>query len=71
MNTDLPNVPRQVANAYYEANKDKLDGKWKDSTSKTYLSKVFTDAMTCDLLEERDPDGEIKGWFDRMALMLH
>ena len=38
---------------------------------KTYLSKVFTDAMTCDLLEERDPDGEIKGWFDRMALMLH
>lgn len=71
VNTDLPNVPKQVANAYYETNKDKLDGKWKDSTSKTYLSKVFTDAMTCDLLEERDPDGEIKGWFDRMALMLH
>lgn len=43
---------------------------WKDSTSKKQLSKVFEEAMTCDLLEERDPDGEIKGWFEKMALLL-
>ena len=41
VNTDLPNVPRQVANAYYEANKDKLDGKWKDSTSKNISQQGF------------------------------
>lgn len=56
--------------AYYEANKDKLDGKWKDSTSKIYLSKVFTDAMTYDLLKDRDQDDEIKGWFDKIASMM-
>lgn len=70
VDTDQQNVPAKVAIAYYEANKDKLDGKWKDSTSKTYLSKVFTDAMTYDLLEKRDPDGEIKGWFDKIASLL-
>lgn len=71
VDTDQQNVPAKVALAYYDANKDKLDGKWKDSTSKTYLSKVFTDAMTCDLLEERDPEGEVKGWFNKIASMLH
>ena len=71
VDTDQQNVPAKVAIAYYEANKNKLDGKWKDSTSKIYLSKVFKDAMTYDLLEERDPDGEIKGWFDKIASLLN
>ena len=70
VDTDQKNVPSAVAIAYYEANKQKLDAKWKDNTSKVYLSKVFTDAMTCELLEARDPDGEIKGWFDRITSML-
>ena len=48
-----------------------MGAKWKDSTSKIYLSKVFTDAMTCDLLEEIDPEGEVKGWFDKITKMLH
>lgn len=71
VDTDEENVPAKVASAYYDANRDKLDNKWKDSTSKTYLSKVFTEAMTCDLLEKRDPDGEIKSWFDKIASLLH
>lgn len=71
VDTDQQNVPGMVALAYYEANKDKLDAKWKDGTAKLYLSKVFTDAMTCDLLEKRDPDGEIKGWFDKIASILN
>lgn len=70
VDTDQQNLPAKVAIAYYEANKDKLDGKWKDSTSKIYLSKVFTDAMTYDLLKDRDPDDEIKGWFDKIASMM-
>lgn len=71
VDTDGKDVPGQVANAYYEAHKDKRDGKWRANTAKTYLSKVFTDAMTCDMLEERDPDGEVKGWFDKIATILN
>lgn len=71
VDTDKENVPALVAKAYYEANKDKRDGQWRDSRAKTYLSKVFTDAMTCDMLEERDPDGEVKGWFDKIATILN
>ncbi|MGO5940209.1 ATP-binding protein [Akkermansia muciniphila] len=70
VNTDQQNVPNKFASAYYEANKDKLDKAWNDNTAKKRLSKVFTDAMTCDLLEERDPDGEVKGWFEKMASIL-
>ena len=71
VDTDLEDVPKRFAEAYYEANKDKLGAKWKDGTAKSKLSKVFTDKMTNDLLEDRDPEGEIKSWFDRMALLLH
>ncbi len=56
---------------FVDSIKDKLDGKWKDGTSKIYLSKVFTDAMTYDLLKDRDPDDEIKGWFDKIASMMN
>lgn len=70
VDTDQENLPEKVAIAYYEANKDKLDNKWKNNTSKLRLSRVFTEAMTYDLLEERDPDGEIKGWFEKMASLL-
>lgn len=45
---------------------DKLDHKWKDKTSKIQLRKVFEHAMNYDLLVMRDPDGEVKGWFDKI-----
>ena len=47
------------------------DTRWNDTTAKSKLSKVFTDKMTLDLLESRDPEGEIKSWFDKIAQMLH
>ena len=71
IDTDLDNVPKRFATAYYEANKDKLGARWNDTTAKSKLSKVFTDKMTLDLLESRDPEGEIKSWFDKIAQMLH
>ena len=70
VDTDKKELPKKFAEAYYEANKERLGKMWKDATSKKHLSTVFEEAMTCDLLEERDPEGEIKGWFEKMALLL-
>ena len=71
IDTDLDGVPSLVAEAYYNANKDKLDGKWKDTTSKMQLSRVFEHAMNYDLLVLRDPEGEIKGWFDKIHQLVN
>ena len=70
VNPNLENLPKLVSEAYYEANKDKLDGRWKDNTAKAQLSKVFDKHMNYTRLMERDPMGEIKGWFDRIGNML-
>ena len=42
----------------------------KDRTSKIYLSQVFEEKMNYDLLMERDTEGEIKGWFDRIKQLV-
>lgn len=68
INTDENGVPKKFAVAYSE--KQNFDGVMKDSTAKTYLSKVFEEAMSYDLLMDRDPDGEIKGWFDKIKEMV-
>lgn len=71
VDTDLDGVPSLVAEAYYNAHKDKLDHKWKDKTSKIQLSKVFEQAMNYELLALRDPEGEIKRWFDRIYQLVN
>ena len=40
-----------------------------DTTAKKYLTRAFS-YMTAARLDERDPDGEVRGWFLRMAGML-
>ena len=70
VDTDQENLPSLVAEAFYEKNKNKLDNKWKDNTTKQKLSRVFQEKMSYGLLIERDPDEEIKGWFDKIASML-
>ena len=42
----------------------------KDRNAKPHLSKVFRESMTYERLAERDPEGEVKGWFDRIEGML-
>lgn len=69
INTEEPDLPNRFAQAYFE--KNKKGAPWTASLAKKRLSKVFTDAMTCDFLEEIDPDGEVKGWFDRITQVLH
>lgn len=66
--TDSDGVPARFGAAY--SAKMHFDGVMKDTPSKKYLSKVFLEKMTYDRLIARDPDGEVKGWFDRIEGML-
>lgn len=69
VDTDCEDVPSAVAVAYYEAHNGRM-GMWRTSTAKDKLSKVFENKMNFELLQERDPAGEVKGWFDRIKAML-
>ena len=68
INTDEKGVPKNFGEAY--AIKYGLDHPMGDTKSKTKLSKVFEEKMSYDLLMQRDPDGEIKGWFDKIKEMV-
>lgn len=68
IDTEKPDLPSRFAQVYFEKNKH--GAPWRPSEAKKRLSKVFTDAMTCELLEEIDPNGEVKGWFDHIMLVL-
>lgn len=63
VDTDEKNVPERFGKAY--AKKNNLDNAMGANKSKHYLEKAF-DKMTYQLLMERDTEGEIKSWFDKM-----
>ena len=69
VDTTQNDVPKLFGILYSQ--KNGLDGIMKGKTAKTYLSKVFQEGMNINYLEEIDPDGEVKEWFDRIASMLH
>lgn len=69
VDTNQKDVPKLFGKSY--SDKNKLDGVMKGKTAKNYLSKVFQNGMNLKYLEEIDPDGEVKGWFDRITSMLH
>ena len=69
VDTNQKDVPKLFGESY--SDKKKLDNVMKTGTAKNYLSKVFQDGMNLRYLEEIDPDGEVKGWFDRITAMLH
>ena len=62
-------VPKLFGISYSDENG--LDGVMKGKTAKNYLSKVFQEGMNMKYLEEIDPNGEVKGWFDKITSMLH
>ena len=66
--TDSDGVPARFGAAY--SAKMGFDGVMKDNPSKKYLSKVFIESMNYQRLVERDPNGEVKGWFDKIENML-
>jgi predicted ATP-dependent endonuclease of OLD family len=68
LETDSDGVPRRFGEAY--SRQQAFDGVMKDNTSKKYLSRVFIESMNYDRLISRDPEGEVKGWFDIIEGML-
>lgn len=68
IDTTQDDVPKLFGEAYSQ--KKQLDGKMKGKTAKTYLSRVFDEAMTMDYLTQIDAEDEIKGWFDKIKQML-
>ena len=65
--TDSDGVPARFGAAY--AAQQGWPG-LKDNNAKTKLSKVFKETMNYARLVARDPNGEVKGWFDRIEGML-
>jgi energy-coupling factor transporter ATP-binding protein EcfA2 len=73
---DVPKLVAQVQHAVSETevpwgdlepNKQKK----KIDKAKSWLSSEVTPRMTIDLLDERDPDGEIRGWFATIRQVLN
>ncbi|OFQ12374.1 OLD family endonuclease [Prevotella sp. HMSC073D09] len=63
VDTDEDKVPERFGEIY--AKKKNLDNPMGANKSKLWLGRAF-DKMTYKLLMERDTEGEIKGWFDKM-----
>jgi hypothetical protein len=43
---------------------------WNSSTAKIKLADKAFPKMTADRIKERDPDGEVEGWFIKIGEML-
>lgn len=67
VDTDEDKVPERFGEAY--AIKKSLDAPMGANKSKLYLGKAFNE-MTYQLLMERDTEGEIKTWFDKMKAIV-
>lgn len=67
VDTSKEGVPSLFGKVYAEK---KGWPKCTDNTSKTKLSVCFEQKMNIDRLEQMDPNGEIKGWFDKISALL-
>ncbi|MDW3048725.1 ATP-binding protein [Vibrio sp. Vb1554] len=71
--TDHPNsdgkaTPKVFAEVYSEA--QGYDGIMKDNNAKIRLSNQAFPLMTPEMIHERDPNGEVKGWFTTIGSYL-
>jgi hypothetical protein len=48
-----------------------FDGVMTENKAKSYLAMKSFPAMTAQWIDERDPAGEVRGWFHRVAAMLN
>ncbi|WP_400263093.1 ATP-binding protein [Sphingobacterium sp. SG20118] len=69
INGDGHSLPKVFGIAY--SKEKKLDGVLKDNTSKSYLAERAFPKMTSRMIQERDSNGEVKGWFLKMLEMLN
>lgn len=68
VDTTLPKVPESFGKEY--AVKKGLDAPMGPTKSKTYLTKVFVEGMNGARLNEIDPTGEVKSWFENIGALL-
>jgi len=47
------------------------DGTMKEVTAKKYLAESAFPKMTAELIDQRDPEGEVRGWFQKLVEMLN
>ncbi|SHO65786.1 Predicted ATP-dependent endonuclease of the OLD family, contains P-loop ATPase and TOPRIM domains [Pseudoxanthobacter soli DSM 19599] len=64
---DLPSVPEAFASAF--SAKQKFDGTMGADKAKKHLSSAFRH-MTAAQIHERDPTGEVVGWFRKMSALV-
>lgn len=72
--TDHPNdagkaTPKVFSEVYSAA--QRYDGVMKDNNAKIRLSTKAFPLMTAAMINERDPEGEVKGWFKSIAAHLN
>lgn len=67
VDTEHDEVPKRFGMALQHLNPARYKSCPSDSKSKKMLSKVFEENMTLSYLEEIDPDGEVKTWFEKIT----
>lgn len=67
LNSDNKAVPKIFSETY--SIKQRHDGVMKDSKAKILLAEKAFPLMTAQLINERDPLGEVKGWFREIIRM--
>lgn len=68
LNEEGKAIPKIFAEAYFT--KQKVDGVMSDSKAKINLANKAFPLMTAKLIHERDPEGEVKGWFTQIVRMM-
>jgi predicted ATPase len=70
--TDQPVDGKATPEVFSEAysTKQGLGAQMKDSKAKKHLANKAFPCMTAAMIQERDPNGEIEGWFRRIGQML-
>nr|WP_299338386.1 ATP-binding protein [Allomuricauda sp.] len=64
LNSDGKSTPRIFAEAY--SNKVGFSNPIKESKAKKFLADRAFPNMTAEMVEQRDPFGEVKGWFEKL-----
>jgi putative ATP-dependent endonuclease of OLD family len=67
LNDEKKAVPKIFSEIY--SVKKQFDGVMKDSRAKILLAEKAFPLMTAKLINERDPEGEVKGWFKEIVRM--
>lgn len=62
-------TPRIFAEAYSQ--KVGFQNPIKDTNAKKFLAERAFPNMTAEMIEERDPNGEVKGWFEKINELLN